>query len=279
MRHHGGADDADGDVEHFRIGDDLARGHKALQHPGHRRGGSHDLDRKADTNHDQQRDDKGFEETKTLVHQQQQQEGVERRDQRAADQGDAEQKFQRNRGADHFRKVAGDDRGLAGHPEQEVDGSGKAGAAGLREVAVGDDAEPRGERLQQDRHQVRQQDHRQQRVAELGSAREVGGPVARVHITDGDQIAGAEEGQQPARPMPAKGHRDGRIDLRQAELRASGGVSAPAGGSRVGHRDTLNRGLRAQCGRSGVHLNKMADINLYCNSFATASSNHENDTR
>jgi hypothetical protein len=78
--------------------------------------------------------------------------------------------------------------------------------------------------------------------------------------------------------MPAEGHRDGRMDLRQAALGASGGVSAPAGGSRVGHRYTLNRGLRAQGGRSGVHVNKMADIFSYCNSFATASSYHENDT-
>jgi hypothetical protein len=78
--------------------------------------------------------------------------------------------------------------------------------------------------------------------------------------------------------MPAKGHRDGRIDLGQAALGASGGVRPPAGGSRVGHSYTLNRGLRAKYGRSGIHFNKMADIHPYCNSFATASSNHENDT-
>ena len=45
------------------------------------------------------------------------------------------------------------------------------------------------ERLQQNRHQVGDQDHAQQRVAELRAAAEVGGPVARVHVADGDQIA------------------------------------------------------------------------------------------
>jgi hypothetical protein len=51
--------------------------------------------------------------------------------------------LQRDRGADHLGQIAGDDRGLAGEPEQDVDGSGKAVAAGLRQIAVGDDAEPR----------------------------------------------------------------------------------------------------------------------------------------
>ncbi len=51
-------------------------------------------------------------------------------------------------------------------------------AAGLRQVAPGADAEPRAERLQQDRHEVGQQRDGQQRVAELGAAGERGRPVA-----------------------------------------------------------------------------------------------------
>src|SRR5206468_7705054 len=110
---------------------------------------------------------------------------------------------------------------------------------------------------------------REQRVAKLRPAREVGRPVAGVHVTDGDQVAGAEEGQQPPRPMPAKGHRDGRIDFGQAALGAGSGVSAPASGSRIGHSKTLGRGFGTQIGRSYVHYDKMADIYLYCNPFAT----------
>ena len=231
MRHHGRADDADGDVEHLGIGDDLGGRHEAAQHRGDRRRRGDDLDAKADRDHDQQRDDKGFEEAKALVHQQQQQEGVEGGDQRAADQGNAEQQFQRNRGADHLGQIAGDDRGLAGQPEHEIDRPRIGGAAGLREIAVGDDAEARGERLQQDRHQVREQDDRQQRVAKLRAAREVGRPVAGVHVADRDQVSRPGKGQQPARPVAADRDRNAPVDLGQAALGVGGGVRAPAGGA------------------------------------------------
>ena len=78
----------------------ISRGrHEAAQHRRDRRRRGRDLDRKADRDHDQERDDEGFEEAKAPVHQQQQQESIERGDQRAADQGNAEQQFQRDRGA------------------------------------------------------------------------------------------------------------------------------------------------------------------------------------
>ena len=143
-----------------------------------------------------------------------------------------------------------------------------AGAAGLREIAVGGDAEPRGQRLQQDRHQVRQQDDRQQRVAELRTAGEVGRPVAGVHVADRDQIAGAEKGQQPAR---TNGRRRGRRWSRSPRAGCAGagrGIRTPAGGGWSG----IRQGLGGQIGRSGIHPGKMADIRSYCNSFATASS-------
>ena len=47
MRHHRRADDADRDVEHLGIGDDLGRRHKAAQHRGDRRRGGSDLDRQS----------------------------------------------------------------------------------------------------------------------------------------------------------------------------------------------------------------------------------------
>ena len=266
MRHHGRADDADRDVEHLGIGDDLGRRHKAAQHRRDRRRRGSDLDRKADRDHDQQRDDEGFEEAKALVHQQQQQEGVERGDQRAADQGNAEQQFQRDRGADHLGQIAGDDRRLAGEPQQEIDRPRIGGAAGLRQIAIGGDAEPRRQRLQQDRHQVRQQDHRQQRVAKLRTAREVGRPVAGVHVADRDQVAGSEKRQQPARPVAAgwgpqwsRSPRTGCAGCRPRRPRAS----------RRRWRWHSRQGLGGQFGRTGIHSNKMTDIRfllqLICN--------------
>ena len=105
----------------------------------------------------------------------------------------------------HLREVAGGDGDLAEHPEHDGDRPASSVAAGLREVAPGDDAEPRRERLQQDRHQVRDQDHAQQRVAEARAAGEVRGPVARVHVADGHQVAGPGEGQHfPPEPGPVR---------------------------------------------------------------------------
>ncbi len=56
---------------------------------------------------------------KPLFIKQQQQEGVQRGYQRAADQGNAEQKFEGNCRADDFGEIAGDDRRLASQPKQQ----------------------------------------------------------------------------------------------------------------------------------------------------------------
>jgi len=69
-------------------------------------------------------------------------------------------------------------------------------AAGLRQIAAGGDAEFGGEMLQQDRHEIGNHDDRQQRVTKLRAAREVGGPVAGVHVADGDEITGAGKREQ-----------------------------------------------------------------------------------
>jgi hypothetical protein len=98
-------------------------------------------------------------------------------------------------------------------------------AAGLREVEAGSDAEANGRRLEQHRHEVGDEDDRQQRVAELRSAGERGRPVAWIHVADGDEIAGAEEGEHPAPGGGAGvvgfGSRSGRGD-RAVHLRQAG---------------------------------------------------------
>ena len=189
-----------------------------MQDRADRRSGGDDLDGEAAEDDDQQRDDEGLEVAEAPVHQQQHEEGVERRQARAADQRNAEQELQRDRRADHLGQVAGDDRQLAGDPEHEVDRSRIVVAAGLGEVAAGGDAEPGGERLQQDRHQVRQHDDEEQRVAELGAAGEVGRPVARIHVADRDHVARPHEGEQAAEPDASLRHRDRGVDLAQAGL-------------------------------------------------------------
>ena len=71
-------------------------------------------------------------------------------------------------------------------------------AAGLGEVALGGDAEFEREALEEDRHQVGEHDDEEQGVAVAGAAGEVGGPVAGVHVADGDEEAGAGEAEDAA---------------------------------------------------------------------------------
>ena len=71
-------------------------------------------------------------------------------------------------------------------------------AAGLGEVALGGDAEFEREALEEDRHQVGEHDDEEQGVAVARAAGEVGGPVAGVHVADGDEEAGAGEAEDAA---------------------------------------------------------------------------------
>ena len=84
----------------------------------------------------------------------------------------------------------------------EADAAAVGLVAELGEVALGGDAELEREALQQDRHQVGEHDDEEQRVAEARAAGDVGGPVAGVHVADGDEEAGTEKAEQ-APPVDA----------------------------------------------------------------------------
>ena len=78
-------------------------------------------------------------------------------------------------------------------------------AADLGQVAPRRDPELRGERLDQHRHQVRGDDHPDERVAELRAAGDVRREVAGVDVGDARDERGAEERQQ----AEARGRRAG----------------------------------------------------------------------
>ena len=60
----------------------------------------------------------------------------------------------------------------------------------------GSDAEARAQRLKHDRHEIGQQRNEEQRVAELGAAREVGGPVAGIDEADRHQKPRPEKSEK-----------------------------------------------------------------------------------
>jgi len=68
-------------------------------------------------------------------------------------------------------------------------------AAQLRQVLAGGDAQPRAQALHHHARQAGQQHHKQQVVAVARAGLDRRGPVARVHVADGNQQAGAGKHQ------------------------------------------------------------------------------------
>ena len=149
---------------------------------------------------------------------------IDRGDEAAPDQRDAEEQLEPDRGADDFGQIARGDGDLAEDPEENHGRLRIVIAAGLREVAAGRDAELHAEMLEQDRHQVRDQDDGEQRVAKLRAAGEIGGPVSRVHVADRDEKAGSGKGRELA---PERGvSRDGDAPGFALELGSGQGADA-----------------------------------------------------
>ena len=98
--------------------------------------------------------------------------------------------------AEHLGQITGADGEFA---EQPVGPAGPARvpiAAALGEVLSGDHAQTGGDDLHEDGHQAGEADHPEQSVFELRAARQIGAPVARVHVADADR-------EWPVRRTPA----------------------------------------------------------------------------
>ena len=97
--------------------------------------------------------------------------------------------------------------------KHETHRAGVVVAARLRQVPTGDDAELESERLEQNRHQVGEQDDAEQRVAEARAAGQVGGPVARIHVANRNHVSRSGEGEHlaPERDSPRHGDRVVRL--------------------------------------------------------------------
>ena len=78
--------------------------------------------------------------------------------------------------------------------------------------------------LKQDRHEVGDHDDGKQRVAKFSSARQIGGPVTRVHVADRDEKTGAGKREQLPQEGCVRWNEDTAMDFRQ---RNGSDVSAP----------------------------------------------------
>ena len=205
MGHHGGAEDADGYVEHFLVAQDFGVGNEAASGFPPDWVCEEDFVGEAEADAGDERDHEGFDEAEAASLQGEDDEDVGGGEEHAEKQRDVEEEIKSDGGAEDFGEVAGGDGEFAGHPEKNGHAAGIVVAAGLGEIASGDDAEFRGEPLEKHRQEITDQDDAEKGVAELGAAADVGGPVAGVHVADGDEIAWAGEGENFAKPVRAVG--------------------------------------------------------------------------
>ena len=233
MRHDRRAEDADGDEEHLLIPQNLG-GRKETVGDADKVGlCENHVGEEAAADGQDERNHQRFDVAEALVLQEEHDEHIERSDDASPDQRNAEEQLQADRRADDFCKVTRRNGRLAEDPQRPDDRLRVIIAAGLREIAPGGDAELDAQVLEQDGHQVRDQDDREKRVAKFRPAREVGGPVARIHVADGDEESGAGEGEQLAPKRGVLRDADAAVDFRQRGLASR---PAPAGfGMRAFH--------------------------------------------
>ena len=236
VRHHRRAEDADGDEQHVGIARDLRVRHQRAQHAAQVGARQRQLDRERTGDAEDEQHHQHLDVAEAVLLQVEHQQHVERGEADAPEERDAEEQIQRNRRADDLREIARRDRHLAEQPQHERHRRREVIAARLRKVAAADDAEARRQRLQQDRHEVGQHDHADQRVAVARSTRQVGGPVAGIHVADRHEIAGAGKCHHLA-PEACRGrHRHGTVDFRKADaaLRQAPSARRLRTGRRVG---------------------------------------------
>ena len=96
---------------------------------------------------------------------------------------------------DHLRQIAGCDGNLTQHIKNQADSPRIIATAGLREVQLCDDSQPRGKRLDEDRHQVGREQDEHELVGKSRAPCYVRGPISGIHITNGYKEARAGKGQ------------------------------------------------------------------------------------
>ena len=143
VRHYRGAEDADGDKQHRRIGNNLRRGHEArcdLRPIGMRQRDHVD---KAAADHQHQRHDQRFHIAKAARLQHQNQQHIGDRNHHPRRERNAEQQVERDGGADDFRQIGRANRELRQQPQAERHRRRIVIAARLRQIAPCGNAQPR----------------------------------------------------------------------------------------------------------------------------------------
>ena len=195
MRHHRRAEDADGEQHRaaaLELGQDGVPADRAEIRPR-----LEELDDVTGADREHDHADRRLERSEAEPLQAEDQERGDRGQHRRREEPDPEEQVHAERRAEELGEIGGDRNRLGLHPEPDRDAPREAVTADLGEVAARGDPELRRERLDEHRHQVRDDDHPEQRVAVLRAARDVRGEVAGVDVGDRRDERGAEEGRKP----------------------------------------------------------------------------------
>ena len=137
VRHHGGSDDADGDVQGLAI--ELRR-YQPAEHI--QRGGIHDehLAQEGHADERHERDDQHLQHPHAAVHEEEDEQGIQGADKHAPKHRDPEEEMQADGHADHFGQVARRDGHFGQDVQRDVHDRRIGMPAGLREIQPADDA-------------------------------------------------------------------------------------------------------------------------------------------
>src|SRR6266851_1924599 len=92
-----------------------------------------------------------------------------------------------DRAAQHLREITSSDSDFAEQPVWPASPAWIPIPAALGQVFSSHNSETRRNDLHEDRHQAGQADHPQQSIFVLRTTRQIGAPVARIHVSDADQ--------------------------------------------------------------------------------------------
>ncbi len=194
VRHHRSADDTDGDEQCLRVGDGR---NKTRRHFAQHGFGQKHLHRERAADNQHEAENKCLQLPDTQLHKKQQQKCVEHADGHTPSQRNAKKQLEANGHAHHLGQIGGGD-GDFGEDVVENIGCRVIEFAGcLRQIAPRHHTEPGAQALQQQCDEVGHQQHPQQLVAKTATSREVGRPVAGIHVAHADQIGRAEKSKKP----------------------------------------------------------------------------------
>jgi hypothetical protein len=200
--HHGGAEDADRQQHRLRALEGRQDG--VLGHGAEGRVREPELRDVARGDGADERDDHRLDRPEAIALQREDRERRRAGDQRGGEEADPEQEVEAERGAEELREVGCHRDQLGLDPEPDRHALRELFAADLGEVAPRGDPQLRRQGLDEHRHQVRGDDHPDERVTELGAAGDVRGEVPGVDVRDRCDEGRAEEGKQTKPGVPAQ---------------------------------------------------------------------------